>query len=198
MKTKLMLALLLLCPLCVLIGRSIAKTTPVKTSLTVNGRPINYELFTLNNPGVLTVIEGDLKVLEERAMPYQSLLLQGGSARQDASVSAGSAFQAAEVWPSTWLRGEVADEQAMKRKAVPFRVLLRRNGSVVKQWPANAEETVESLPLKEIWPSARLGDELIVEPMGRSGSQPDENAGKQAIKLKKVDPVLLKALQEGC
>lgn len=198
MKTKLMLALLLLCPLCLLIGRSISKTKAVKTSLTVNGRPINYELFTLNNPGVLRVIEGDLKVLDDRAMPYQSLLLQGGSARQEGSGSASSAFQTAELWPGSWLLGEVADEQALKHTLVSFRVSLRRNGSVVQQWPTNAEKAVESIQLKEIWPSARIGDELIVEPMGRFGSQSDDNAGKQVIKLKKVDPILLKALQEGC
>ncbi|XWW46820.1 hypothetical protein JYG30_05015 [Fibrella sp. USSR17] len=193
MKTKIMLFILLLCPLCLLIGRSVSKTTPVKTSLTVNGRPVNYELFTLNNPGVLGVIEGDLKMLDDRAMPYQSLLLQGGST---ASVGADSVFQAAELWPGSWLRGEVADEQALKHKLVPFRVSLRRNGSVVKQWPTDAAETVESIQLKEIWPSARIGDELIVEPTAGSGAQ--SVSGKQVIKLKKVDPALLKALQEGC
>ncbi|MEZ0484639.1 hypothetical protein [Fibrella aquatica] len=197
MKTKLLLSLLLLFPLCLLIGRSISKTT-VNTSLTVNGRPINYEIFTLNHPGVLTVIEGDLKVLEDRAMPYQSLLLQGGSAPQDASGSANSAFQAAEVWPSAWIRGEVADDQATKREVVPFRVSLRRSGAVVQQWPANASETVEAIQLKEIWLSAQLGDELIVEPVGRSGAQLVDKTDKQVIKLKKVDPILLKALQEGC
>ncbi|MBO0948453.1 hypothetical protein [Fibrella forsythiae] len=194
MKTKLLLALLLLCPLCLLIGRSITKTTPVKTSLTVNGRPINYQLFTLDHPGVLSVIEGDLKVLDDRAMPYQSLLLQGGSAKQNTDA----AFQTAELWPGSWLRGEVANEQALKRKAIPFQVSLWRNGSVVKQWPTDAAETVESIQLKEIWPSAQLGDELIVKPMGRSGAQSGDYAGKQVIKLKKVDPILLKALQEGC
>jgi len=195
MKTKLLAFILLLCPLFLLVGRSISKNKAV-TSLTVNGRPLNYELFTLNNPGALGAIEGDLKVLEDRAMPYQSLLLQGGSTPQDATVSADSTFQAAELWPGSWLRGEVADEQALKHKLVPFRVSLRRNGALVKQWPANAEETVESIQLKEIWPSARIGDELIVEPTG--GSQSVENSGRRVIQLKKVDPVLLRAVQEGC
>lgn len=201
MKMKSILFLLLICPVCLLIGRAIStKTTGSNAnSLTVNGRALNYDTFTLNSGGILAVVEGNLRITKDRAMPYQSLLMQGEVLSKQAPIThaeGASVRQSAELWPTTWLRGELGDAQSAERRPVPFRVTLQRNGTVLKQWPANAAETIESIQLNEIWPSARLGDELIVEPLSKSGAPLAGKSEKRVIKLKKVDPALLAG--EGC
>ena len=47
---------------------------------------------------------------------------------------------------------------------MPFRVVLRRAGAVVKQWPTNEVKPNYSVQLDEIWPFAQPGDELIFDP----------------------------------
>ncbi|HEY0109363.1 MAG TPA: hypothetical protein VGB67_07010 [Fibrella sp.] len=76
------------------------------------------------------------------------------------------------------------DPQSPKHKPVLFRVSLRRSGKVVKQWPANQTDGMYSLQLDELWLDARLGDELIVEPVDASKSQSTESPGKRVIQLR--------------
>lgn len=47
---------------------------------------------------------------------------------------------------------------------MPFRVVLRRAGAVVKQWPANEIKPNYSVQLDAIWLVAQPGDELLFEP----------------------------------
>lgn len=50
------------------------------------------------------------------------------------------------------------------QQPMPFRVVLRRAGAVVKQWPAIDIKPNYSVQLDDIWPVAQPGDELIFEP----------------------------------
>ncbi len=74
--------------------------------------------------------------------------------------------------------------QSPKHKPVLFRVLLRRAGKVVKQWPESQTEGMYSVQLDELWLDARLGDELIVEPFDASNPQSVDSPGKRVIQLR--------------
>lgn len=49
-------------------------------------------------------------------------------------------------------------------KTVPFRLLLKRDGMIIRRWPATDEPTTYSIRLDELWPVARPGDQLLVKP----------------------------------
>ena len=55
-------------------------------------------------------------------------------------------------------------ETKPQHQPMSFRVLLRRDGAVVKQWPADEAKPGYSVQLDELWPFAQPGDELIFEP----------------------------------
>ncbi|MEZ0484640.1 hypothetical protein [Fibrella aquatica] len=74
--------------------------------------------------------------------------------------------------------------QSKNHKPVLFRVALRRAGKVVKQWPANETEGLYSVQLEELWPSARLGDELIVETFDPATPQPIDHPGRRVVPLR--------------
>ncbi|WP_375446536.1 hypothetical protein [uncultured Fibrella sp.] len=73
--------------------------------------------------------------------------------------------------------------QSKEHKPLLFRVALRRAGNVVKQWPSNETEGLYSVQLEDLWSAARLGDELIVEPVNALAPQSVENPGRRVIKL---------------
>ena len=73
--------------------------------------------------------------------------------------------------------------QSLTRKPVQFQVSLRRAGRVVNQWPAAKTEGIYSVQLEDLWRDARIGDELIVEPVDADKNQSAEQSGKRVIKL---------------
>ncbi|GAB3011139.1 hypothetical protein [Spirosoma pulveris] len=81
--------------------------------------------------------------------------------------------------------------QSPEHKPMPFRVTLRRAGTAVQQWPAKGKEGVYSVPLEEIWPVARPGDELLVEPVGTDIKQEAYSRGKRVIQLIAVNWLLV-------
>lgn len=93
---------------------------------------------------------------------------------------------------SLYTRGVLAlvdgDPQSPTHKSRQFRVTLRRGQSTVRQWPANDNEAVYSFQLDDIEPVARLGDELVIEPVTSSpGQRLTYNRGKIVVKLKPVN-----------
>lgn len=69
-----------------------------------------------------------------------------------------------------------------KRRPVPFRVLLRRAGVIVGQWPCGNADESYAVQLHDFMPLARLGDELVVEPVRETDQQ-----GKRVIKIKNIN-----------
>ena len=74
------------------------------------------------------------------------------------------------------------DPNSPKRRPVPFRVLLRRSGVVVGQWPSGNADKSYAVQLHDLMPQARFCDELIIEPV-RAGDQ----KGKRIIKIKNIN-----------
>jgi hypothetical protein len=68
--------------------------------------------------------------------------------------------------------------QSSERTPVSFRVTLRRGRDVVRQWPSNDGAPLYSLQLDDVWPHAGIGDELVIESVGATGTTP-----KRIIKL---------------
>ncbi len=61
------------------------------------------------------------------------------------------------------------DLRSANHKQVPFRVSIRRNGKIVRQWPAGNAKEHYALQLNTMMPFVRFGDELVVEPIGHDG-----------------------------
>lgn len=82
-------------------------------------------------------------------------------------------------------RGRLAvvegDPRSANRKAVPFRLLLKRQAMVIQRWPETNEQTNYSMQLDDVWPVAQPGDQLLIEPVGQ--------ANKQLIRLIKVQTI---------
>jgi len=70
------------------------------------------------------------------------------------------------------------DLRSANHKQVPFRVSIRRNGKIVRQWPSGNAKDHYSLQLQTLMPFVRFGDELVVEPVG-----PDGQWGVQVIRV---------------
>jgi hypothetical protein len=157
-------------------------------TLTVNGLPLDSDSLSFRSEGVLAIVEGDLRWSRRKAMPYQSLV------SSDSTQSHQHMNPQAEIWPSAWVRDQVIDLTPSNHKPVLFRVSLRRGGSVLKKWPVRGSQGVYALPLAEIWVTAQLGDELVVEPMIGSAPQPVEVRGKRVLKLEKLN----RPIQRGC
>lgn len=83
-----------------------------------------------------------------------------------------------------------------RRKPIPFRVLLRRAGTVVRQWPANNTGSVYSLELDNLWPVARFGDELVIESGVDPTDKPAEPVLRRVIRLTQIN--LFGWLADGC
>ncbi len=181
MKTKSILIILLICPLFLLIGREISRApaTSSVNSLLINGLPLDSDTLSFKSQGVLSIVEGELRWSRHKTMPYQSLLAMGDSMQQQPMLHA-------EIWPTAWVRDEVIDVDLSAHRPVPFRVSLRRGGNVLKQWPASSQKSVYSVKLIDIWLSARLGDELVVEPIIGSGPNALGSQKKRVLKLQKV------------
>ncbi|HEX9956139.1 MAG TPA: hypothetical protein VGA96_02745 [Fibrella sp.] len=188
MKTKSILIILLICPLFLLIGREISTAPAARyvNSLIINGQPLDSDTLSFNSQGVLSIVEGELRWSRHKTMPYQSLIARGDSV-QHLGLKA-------EIWPAAWVRDEVIDVNRSEHKPVPFRVSLRRAGNVLKQWPASSQKSVYSVKLIDIWSSARLGDELVVEPLIGSPPQSVDIRGKRVLKLEKVN----RPMPSGC
>lgn len=165
-------------------------TPPLKSTiystLTVNGFPLGSDSLSFNSSGTLALVEGVIRWSKRKAVPYQELV-QGDLVQHQQLPTL--LIRNAEIWPAAWLRDMVVDPSPSTHKPIPVRVSLRRGGVVLRQWPAKPGKQVYSLPLAEVWPSARLGDELVVEPVRGSAphSKSVENHGKRVMKLEKVN-----------
>lgn len=196
MKTSPTTVTWLLFTLLLLHGQGIAeqKGNVYRSSLTVNGQPLDSDTLAFTSRGVLALVEGDLHWSKRQAMPYQSLLKLGGSAQQQDPAINKAVVRQAEIWPSAWLYTVVVDPEPSKHKPVLFRVSLRRGGTVLRQWPTNPKEHVYSVQLDDVWRYARLGDELVVEPLTSATLQPVVNQGKRVLKLEKLN----RPMVDGC
>lgn len=89
---------------------------------------------------------------------------------------------------SLYSRGVLAlvegDPGSATYKPVQFRVMIRRAGTFIRQWPASVTASITSIQLEDLWPSARFGDELIVEPAGKLTEPQTDSRQKRVIKLK--------------
>ena len=61
---------------------------------------------------------------------------------------------------------------------IPFRVYLRRDGAIVNNPQCNSSQQVFSIKLPEILKGAKLGDQLIIEPIRSS-----DRSAKRIIKI---------------
>lgn len=74
------------------------------------------------------------------------------------------------------------DLRSPRHKKVPFRVSIRRDGKIVRQWPAGNAANHYALQLNTLMPFVRFGDELVVEPVGAgSNSRWDKQIIRVAI-----------------
>ena len=163
------------------------KSSPYVSTLTVNGLPLDSDTLSFNSQGVLAIVEGELKWSRRKTMPYQSLVV-GDSIQTHPQLNL-----QAEIWPSAWVRDQVVDLHPSTHKPVLFRVSLMRGGVVLKKWPVS-RQGVYSVSLIDIWSLARLGDELVVEPMIGSRPRSVGARGKRVLKLEKVN----RPMQAGC
>lgn len=104
---------------------------------------------------------------------------------------------------SLYSRGSLAlvegDPGTSAYKPVQFRVMLRRAGILIRQWPASVTASITSVQLEELWPFARFGDELIVEPTGKLTEPQPNSRGKRVIKLKATNWLTVNWIKrDGC
>lgn len=88
------------------------------------------------------------------------------------------------------VEGDPASKHA---KPMPFRVYLRRAGTVVRRGASDETREVYSVQLAEVLSAARLGDELVVEPAGPSANP----RAKRVIRLTWFNYLTLKN-GDGC
>lgn len=88
-------------------------------------------------------------------------------------------------WVST--RGVLAvvegNPASRSHKSLPFRVYLRRAGATIRQGASNQTRDVYSVQLDELLPTARFGDELIIESAQPASQQPV----RRVIKLREFN-----------
>lgn len=103
-----------------------------------------------------------------------------------------------------WLnsRGVLAviegDPRSASHNPVPFRVSLRRAGKVLRQWPADSEESAYSVQLDEVWPHAQFGDELVVDPVDGASPQSVRSLEGRVLKINYVNWLAKWVKQDGC
>jgi len=82
------------------------------------------------------------------------------------------------------------DPASANHKPLPFRVYLRRAGTIIRQGASNDTHDVYSVQLQELMPVARAGDELVIDLAGDAKAQAGGRRTQQVIRLKPFDPLI--------
>ena len=78
------------------------------------------------------------------------------------------------------------------QRPIPFRLYLRRKGTIIRQVGSNETVDVYAVKLDDIMPFAQYGDELVLMPV-----RPTDQRSKRVIKLNAYNPFVI-GFGRGC
>lgn len=107
--------------------------------VTVNGQPVDSDIFTLNSEGVLALVESDISFTKRKPLPFRVVLLRHDNVvKQWETENAADtySFDLNRVWPHARFGDELVIESAMPAQPSVRRVLkLRRINLNLLLWP---------------------------------------------------------------